>query len=170
MTRTAILLPILFSACGGGDEAPPPTAVVSENEGDTLCDEYCAHVDECNWPDAASCASRCDDWTAWMRADVLRYLHDCVTELQCDEIAYTCWQDADNEFTQTAAQDGLVDHCEARLDDCGIADILIDLACHRDDLWSVSDDAVAAADACLDEPCDQIQTCIDDVQQEWQMQ
>jgi len=167
MIRLALVSITLFAACGADDEAPPPTAVVSDPEAESLCDEYCAHADECNWPNANTCAADCDEWSSFFRADVFRFLHDCGMELHCDESMLSCWSEAEDSFVTTGAQQALSDHCETRLDECGTPDIFIDPVCHPQNLWAASDQAVAAIDACLDEPCDQIQACVDEARAGW---
>ena len=146
------------------------TACAQSDVEQAFCESYCHRLDQCNLTDAENaCTNRCLDGggTALQRtrSEVADPMKRCISNLACYEIspdtAADCLTKAINSLAPSDATMEFCDIYTTRVFECEGA--VYRLPDCQDDYKSWNDDTLDDFTQCLEQDCDQIVSCFDDL-------
>jgi hypothetical protein len=165
MSKAPFLLS-LFSvvalvACGGddGDDIGPGDALTSEQVA-SLCGRGCVKIIECEPAQTqAECVSRCSPFGAAYRGDLFVDLIACLEQNTCETLDNDPCEAVFESVVPTDTAEAFLAAMRAAETRC--ADTPFERSSNND-IWPVLNDRLLTdLTACMDDPCVQVDDCID---------
>lgn len=157
---------LLLVGCGGKEETPPPPATSSEGKEES-CEELCEEVKDCEGVDTGSCAESCASNKSTSRAGQEAFA-SCFNSSICageDEtglvLALAC---VPSQLAGIELSDSQTSYCREtvpKYNECvGSAPEANPLGDCESLIGAVSDESLAAFNACAAEDCGAIEACV----------